>query len=82
MKQRQLIAALNNIGLWEGGTMKKIALVLMVVIALGMIGEGLYSAVANLDIAQEATTAYTMADAYPSGMPNLVIDPCTHCALY
>lgn len=62
--------------------MKKILLVLLVVVALGMIGEGLYSAVANLDMSQEAATSYTLTDAYPYGMPNLVIDPCTHCALY
>ena len=62
--------------------MKKIILVLMVVIALGMIGEGLYTALATFDIGQSATTAFTPADAYPCGMPNLVIDPCTDGAIF
>ena len=62
--------------------MKKIIMVLMVVIALGMIGEGLYTALAKLDVNQEATTAYTMADAYPYELPVFAIDPCTDCAMY
>jgi hypothetical protein len=66
----------------EGGTMKKIILVLMVVIALGMIGEGLYTAIAELDTNMQTTTAFTPADAYPCGMPNLVIEPCTDGALF
>ena len=57
--------------------MKKMILVLMVVMTLGMIGAGLYTALATFDISQSATMAFTPADAYPCGMPNLVIEPCT-----
>ena len=62
--------------------MKKIIMVLMVLIALGMIGAGLYTALATFDINQSATTAFSLADAYPYELPVFAIDPCTYCAMY
>jgi len=62
--------------------MKKIIMVLMVVIALGMIGEGLYTALATFDISQSATTSFSMADAYPYELPVFAIDPCIDCAMF
>ena len=62
--------------------MKKIIMVLMVVIALGMIGEGLYTALATFDIGQSATTAFTPADANPYELPVFAIDPCTNYAMF
>ena len=62
--------------------MKKMILVLMAVIALGMIGEGLYTALATFDIGQSATTAFTPADAYPYELPVFAIDPCTNYAMF
>lgn len=62
--------------------MKKIIVVLMVVMALGMAGEGLYTALAKIDINQEATAAYTMADAYPYELPVFAIDPRTDCTMF
>jgi hypothetical protein len=57
--------------------MKKIILVLMVVMALGMIGKGLYTAVATFDNTQTAAKGCTLADAYPCEMPATVMEPCT-----
>jgi cell division protein FtsL len=62
--------------------MKKMILVLMVVIALGMIGEGLYTAIAELDTNVQTTTAYTLADAYSYELPAFAIEPCTNCAMF
>jgi predicted transporter len=66
----------------EGGTMKKIILVLMVVLTLGMVGKGIYTALAKLDTAQDVAMECTLADAYPCEMPVLTIDPCTDCAMF
>jgi len=57
--------------------MKKIILVLMVVITLGMIGKGMYTALAKLDAAQDVAIGYTVVDAYPCEMPATVMEPCT-----
>jgi hypothetical protein len=67
---------MNN-SLREGGTMKKMILVLMVVLALGMVGKGLYTALAKLDTAQDVAMGNTLADAYPCAMPATVMEPCT-----
>ncbi len=62
--------------------MKKMILVLMVVLTLGMVGKGIYIALAKLDTAQDVAMGYTLADAYLFEMPVLTIDPCTDCAMF
>lgn len=62
--------------------MKKLVVILMVVITLGMIGEGLYNALAEFDTNMEAANWYTPVDAYPCELPDLTIDPCTDWAMF
>ena len=62
--------------------MKKMILVLMVVLTLGMVGKGIYTALATLDTAQKAARGCTMADAYPCEMPATVMEPATGYALF
>jgi len=57
--------------------MKKMILVLMVVITLGMVGKGMYTALAKLDTAQDVAMGCTLADAYPCELPATVMEPCT-----
>jgi hypothetical protein len=66
----------------EGGTMKKMILVLMVVLTLGMIGKGMYTALAKLDTNQDAAIGYTLVDAYPCEMPATVMEPYTAYVLF
>ena len=62
--------------------MKKMILVLMVILTLGMVGKGLYTALAKLDTNQDVAMGYTLADAYPCEMPATVMDPCTAYRLF
>ena len=62
--------------------MKKIILVLMVVLTLGMVGKGLYTALAKFDTNQDVAMGYTLADAYPWEMPATVMEPCTAYMLF
>jgi len=66
----------------EGGTMKKMMLVLIVVLTLGMVGKGLYTALATFDHNQTVATGCTLADAYPGEMPATVMEPCTAYILF
>ena len=62
--------------------MKKMILVLMVVLALGMVGKGLYTALAKLDTNQDVAMGYALVDPYPCEMPATVVDPATGYALF
>jgi len=57
--------------------MKKTIVVLMVVLTLGMVGKGIYTALAKLDTNQNVAMGCTLADAYPCEMPAAVMEPCT-----
>jgi uncharacterized membrane protein YjgN (DUF898 family) len=72
---------MNN-SLREGGTMKKMILVLMVVLALGMVGKGIYTAWATFDNAKTLAMGCTLTDAYPCQMPATVMEPCTGYTLF
>ena len=81
VKGKKIAVCSTNNSLREDGTMKKIILVLMVVFALGMVGKGLYVALAKLDTNQDVALANTVVDAYPCEMPAIVMEPCTGYAL-
>jgi hypothetical protein len=57
--------------------MKKIILVLMTILALGMVGKGIFTALATFDNTQTVVMGCTLADAYPCELPAVVMEPCT-----
>ena len=62
--------------------MKKIIVVLMVVLTLGMVGKGIYTALATFDNTRTVAMRCTLADAYPCQMPAAVMVPCTAYMLF
>jgi len=55
--------------------MKKTLIILTVLIALGMIGGGLYTTLANLDTVEEEVEEYALMNAFPYEMPDIVMYP-------
>jgi hypothetical protein len=57
--------------------MKKTLIILTVLIALGMIGGGLYTTLANLDTVEEEVEVeeYALMNAFPYEMPDIVMYP-------
>ena len=62
--------------------MKKTFTILMVLIALGMIGGGLYHTLANLGAVEEEVSEYASMNPFPYEMPDVVIDPATGYSLF
>ena len=62
--------------------MKKVFTILMVLIALGMIGGGLYTTLANLDTGEEEVGETAAIDPFPYEMPDVVMDPVVGYSLF
>ena len=62
--------------------MKKILTIMMVLIALGMIGGGLYNTLANLDAVEEEVSECASMNPFPYDMPDVVMDPPTGYSLF
>ena len=62
--------------------MKKTLTILMVLIALSMIGGGLYNTLANLDVVDEEANEYVSMNPFPYEMPDVVMDPATGYSLF
>ena len=62
--------------------MRKVFTIMMVLIALGMIGGGLYNTLAKLDAVEEEVSEYASMDPFPYEMPDVVMDPATGYSLF
>ena len=62
--------------------MKKILTILMVLIALGMIGGGLYNTLANLDTVEEDVSECAAMNPFSYEMPDVVMDPAVGHSLF
>ena len=62
--------------------MKKTLTILMVLIALSMVGGGLYNTLANLDAVEEKAIEHASLNPFTYEMPDIVMDPAPGYSLF